>query len=199
MGATGMSSDLHPAFQHQQYLFRRKLFKLFGGAFHVYDERGGLVFYSEQRAFRLREDFSIYADEHKRQELLRIKTPQILDFGATYYVHDSTVGESVGALRRRGMRSIFRDRWDLLNSEEQETGRIEETHMLGALFSRLSPLIPQSYQVSSTSGTVAEIRQHFNPFILKYTLSITRTDPLIDRRLLVAAGILLAAIERRNR
>ena len=29
--------SLHPAFQQSQYLFRRRFFKIFGGAFHVYD------------------------------------------------------------------------------------------------------------------------------------------------------------------
>jgi hypothetical protein len=45
---------------------------------------------------------------------------------------------------------------------------------------------------------IAEIRQHFNPFVLKYTMEIFEPQLAIDRRLLVAAGILLAAIEGRQ-
>ncbi len=42
---------INPAFRHRQYLFRRKVLKLFGGAFHVYDENGNVLFYSKQKAF----------------------------------------------------------------------------------------------------------------------------------------------------
>ena len=45
---------------------------------------------------------------------------------------------------------------------------------------------------------VAEIKQHFNPFILKYSMTIPDTQDSIDRRLLISAGILLAALEGRQ-
>ncbi|HHH40827.1 MAG TPA: hypothetical protein ENK56_02335 [Chloroflexi bacterium] len=193
------TSTLHPAFQHNRYLFRRKVLRLFGGAFHVYDEAGNLLFYSEQKAFKLREDFRIYADEQKSQELLTIKTPQILDLGATYYVRDATTGEVVGALRRKALKSILKDEWLFLSPDEQEVGRLMEKSTAGALLSRFINLIPQDYVAVAGDGrTVATIRQHFNPFVLKYTMTILEPEPPIDRRLLVAAGILLAGIERRQ-
>ena len=45
---------------------------------------------------------------------------------------------------------------------------------------------------------IAEVTQHFNPFVLKYSMTILPPEPPIDRRLLIAAGILLAGIERRQ-
>ena len=108
---------LHPAFQEDHYLFRRKVFKLFGGAFHVYDEQGRVVLYSKQKAFRLKEDFRVYADERQLDELLVIKTPQILDIGATYHVEDAARGEQVGALRRKALKSILYDSWVYLGPD----------------------------------------------------------------------------------
>lgn len=35
------SKELHSAFKHNYYLFRRKVLKVFGGAFHAYDENAG--------------------------------------------------------------------------------------------------------------------------------------------------------------
>ena len=93
---------LHRAFMHNQYLFRRKVLKIFGGAFRVYDRDGNVILFSEQRAFKLKEDFRVYSDPSKSEELLQIKTPQVFDIGATYYVWDSTLHQEVGALRRRG-------------------------------------------------------------------------------------------------
>jgi len=190
---------LHPAFQQSHYLFRRKVFKLFGGAFHVYDENGNLLFYSKQKAFKLREDFRVYSDEHLMEELLIIKTPQILDIGATYNVQDATTGESIGAIRRKGLKSIIKDEWIFLSNEGREIGRLTESSIKGALLSRFINLIPQRYVIVSADGReVAEIKQHFNPFVLKYSMTIVEPRPSIDRRLLISSGILLAGIERRQ-
>ncbi|MEE9138470.1 MAG: hypothetical protein V3V07_07995 [candidate division NC10 bacterium] len=81
--------ELVPAFQHRKYMFRRQVFTLFGGAFHVDDALGRRVLYSQQKAFTLREDFRVYSDENQMQELSTIKTPQILDISATYDVYDA--------------------------------------------------------------------------------------------------------------
>jgi uncharacterized protein YxjI len=189
---------INPLFRHRQYLFRRKVFKLFGGAFHVYDENGAVVFYSKQKAFKLKEDFRIYSDESQSQELLAIKTPQILDIGATYNVQDVTTGEAVGALRRKGLKSIVKDEWVILSREGQEIGVLTETSLIAALLSRFINLIPQTYVVSANNREVAEIKQHFNPFVLKYTMTIADEMPSIDPRLLIAAGILIVGIEGRQ-
>lgn len=193
------TKGLHPAFMHDYYLFRKKVFKIFGGAFHSYDENGGLIFYSKQKAFKLREDFRIYTDESQTQELLVIKTPQILDLGATYNVQDATTGQAVGALRRKALKSIIQDEWVILSSDGSEVGKLTESSVLGAIASRLINLIPQTYEITSADGkSIAKIQQRFNPFVLKYSLSIFGPDVPIDRRLLISAGILLAAIEGRQ-
>ncbi len=191
--------NLHPAFQQSHYLFRRKVFKLFGGAFHVYDENGNLLFYSKQKAFKLREDFRVYSDEREMEELLTIKTPQILDIGPTYNVQDATTGEAIGAIRRKGLKSIIKDEWIFLSNEGREIGRLTESSIKGALLSRFINLIPQTYVIVSADGReVAEIKQHFNPFVLKYSMTIVEPRPSIDLRLLISSGILLAGIERRQ-
>ena len=193
------ASELHPAFMHSSYLFRKKVFKLFGGAFHVYDESGNLALYSKQKAFKLKEDFRVYADERQMEELLVIKTPQILDLGATYYVEDATTSRPVGAMRRKFLASIFKDKWIFLAEDGSEIGELTETSALGALLSRVINIFPQSYKITAATGElVASVKQHFNPFVLKYTMTIHEAEPAIDRRLLIAANILLAAIEGRQ-
>lgn len=193
------TNKLHPAFQHNYYLFRRKVFKLFGGAFHVYSKSGSLVFYSQQKAFRLKEDFRIYSDESQTKQLLAIKAQQIIDFSATYNVLDITTGEAVGAIKRKGLKSIIKDEWVFLSADGREIGKLAETSIIRALLSRYINLIPQKYIITSIRGRkVAEINQHFNPFISKYSMDITDPEHLIDRRLLISAGVLLAGIERRQ-
>jgi hypothetical protein len=74
-----------------------------------------------------------------------------------------------------------------------------EQSILGALLSRFIDLVPQTYTVEPVmGGAIATIRQHFNPFVLRYTMTIHGSNPEIDPRLLTASGILLASIERRQ-
>ena len=190
---------LDSAFMQGQYLFRRKVFTLLGKAFHVYDNRGNLVFYSRQKPFKLREDFQVYSDQTRSKELLIIKTPQIFDISAVYGVQDATTGEVVGAIKRMGFKSILKDEWIFMSTEGREIGKLTEASLAGALFSRFVNFIPQQYVVLAEGREAARINQHFNPFILKYTLTITEEASPIDRRLLIAAGILLSGIERRQK
>ena len=45
------------------FYIRRKVLKIFGGSFHVYDARDNLVFFSSQKAFKLKEDIRVFSDE----------------------------------------------------------------------------------------------------------------------------------------
>ena len=190
---------MNQAFTKSSYIFRKKVFKLFGGSFKIMDIEGNILFYSEQKAFRLKEDFRIYSDISKREELVNIKTPQIFDFSATYHVNDSTTGEHVGALKRKGFKSIISDEWTFLSPDMSEIGKMKEKSLSGALLSRFIKLIPQNYIITDSSEReIAQIKQFFNPFVLKYQLTIPDTKPSIDRRLIIAAGILLCSIEGRQ-
>ncbi|HIE34362.1 MAG TPA: hypothetical protein EYP86_04410 [Candidatus Altiarchaeales archaeon] len=199
-----IDSKLDPVFMHNEYLFRRKVFKFPGAAFHIYDRNGSILFYSEQKPLRLKEDFRVYSDKSKSRELLVIKTPQIIDFSPTYYVKDATTGESVGALKRKGWKSLVRDEWIFLSNDGRRIGKLTESSMKRAILSRFRilaiGLIPQEFIVLSREGReICRIKQHFNPFVLKYTLKIHDQDPPIDRRLLIAGCILLLGIEGRQR
>lgn len=188
-------------FGANRYLVRRKILKLAGGAFHVYDETGAVVAYSEQKAFKLKEDIRIFADETKTVELLSIQARQVLDWSAAYDVTDSTTGEKVGALRRCGGKSILRDEWKFLDAEEREIGTLIEDSMGLALLRRLlTNLVPQRYDVfmpDVTTGTkVANLDQNFNPFVYKLDVDFSFDQAgRFDHRLGIAAAILLAAVE----
>lgn len=193
------NKQIHSSLNKDRYLFRRKVFKIVGAAFHVYDENGMILLYSKQKGFKLKEDFRVYPDERMSEEILTIKTPQIIDFGATYYVNDPATGETIGAIKRKGLKSIVKDEWIFLSPGGEQIAKLTETSFLSAIVSRFVNLIPQNYVISSNAGTnIASIKQHFNPFILKYTLNIGDLGEVIDRRLVIAAGILLAAIEGRQ-
>jgi len=188
---------MHTAFQHNQYLLKRQVFAL-TGKFRVYDPAENLVLFSEQKMFRLREDIRVYSDESKSQELLTIQARQIIDFSAAYDVMDATTGEKVGVLRRKGLASLLRDEWEVLDASDQLRGLLFEDSMGLALLRRflLGSLLPQNYDITFGETRVADLRQRFNLFRYELDLDFSM-DPVraLDRRLGIAAGILLATVE----
>ena len=184
-------------FGQSRYLIRRKFFKIFGGAFHIYDEAGNVAFYSKMKAFKLKEDLRLFTSEDMQEEVLTIKARSIIDFGATYDVTDSASGAKLGALRRKGLKSLLRDEWLILDAHDQEVGRIEEDSMALALVRRLlTNLVPQTFTGAVGGTPVLSFRQHFNPFIQKISLDFSMdTGGKLDRRLGIAAAVLLCAIE----
>lgn len=187
-------------FVHQTYLVRKKVFKIFGGAFHIYDPMGQVAFYSKMAAFKLKEDIRLYTGEDMRTEVLAIRARQILDIAATYDVYDSATNEKVGALKRKGLKSILKDEWIVMDPDDREIGLIKEDSMLLALVRRfLTNLIPQTFIVEMNGAAVCVMKQRFNPFILKLEVDFSPdTGGVFDKRLGIAAAILLSAIEGRQ-
>ena len=63
----------------------------------------------------------------------------------------------------------------------------------------LTNLIPQSYTVEVAGQPLIEFKQNFNPFLLKLSLDFSKDlAPRLDRRLGIAAAVLLCAIEGRQ-
>lgn len=194
------ASGLVDVFTYEHYLIRRKILKLVGGAFHIFDPAGNVVGYSKQAAFKLKEDIRIYTGEDMQREILTIQARQVLDISAVYDVYDPTTQTAVGALKRKGMKSIIKDEWLIMDTQDRERGRIKEDSTMLAVIRRfLTNLIPQKYLGTLDGETVCLFKQNFNPFVMKIQLDFSM-DPkkLLDRRLGIAAAVLLCAIEGRQ-
>jgi len=199
-------STKHPnaaRFSHQTYLVRKKFWQFFGGSFYIYAPDGALVLFSKMKAFKLKEDIRVFTDEALQTEALSIQARSVLDFSGSYDVYDSASGQRVGALRRKGLKSSFyKDEWVILDDTEREVGLIQEESAFLALLRKylLGALIPQSFNAQIGGRTVATFSQHFNLFATKLTLDFS-ADPQrqFDRRIGIAAGILLCAIEGKQR
>jgi uncharacterized protein YxjI len=188
---------MNPIFQFDRYLLKRQVLAL-AGTFRYFDPAGNMVMYSQQKMFKLREDIRVFTDETKTQEVLKIKARQIVDFSAAYDVIDSAYEQKVGVLRRKGMRSILRDEWEVLDTNDQPIGMLFEDSMGLAMLRRLllGRFLPQNYDITLHDQRVADLKQRFNPF--RYELDVDFSfDPArtLDRRVGLAAGILMAAIE----
>lgn len=179
------------------YTVRRKVLSLLGHVFHVYDSEGGLVLYTKQKAFRLKEDIRMYTGEDMQTEVMRIQARQIIDFSAAYDVVDSVSGETVGALKRKGLKSILKDEWTIMSPDGRDIGILQEDSMALALLRRfVIGFVPQGFTATVAGQPVCEYRQNFNPFVRKIGINfLPAAEGRFDRRLGLAAAVLLCAIE----
>jgi len=190
----------------EQFTIRRKVLKLFGAAFHIYDGNNTIVGFCKQKAFKLREDIRIYTNESMTTELVTMKARAIIDWSSTY---DVTMpgGIVMGSLRRKGGTSTFiRDEWMIFDATGAQVGTVIENSGFLAIARRyidyVSIIAPQSFKMARTDGSVvANLRQHFNPFVYRMGVSVSKDlkvyEPL-DEMLVLAAACLIAAIEGRQ-
>jgi len=185
----------------EKYTIRRKVLKLFGAAFHVYDENGSVIGFCKQKAFKLKEDLKLYTSEDMTDMLLSLQAQSIIDFSSTYTVKLPD-GTSLGSLRRKGMKSSFvRDEWLMFDAEGTEVAMIRETGSVAPLARRYvdnaAILFPQKFELirASDSKVIAVFRQHFNPFIYRLGIAIREQDEGIDELFILGSACLISAIE----
>lgn len=91
--------------------FRFKLLAL-SPQIYVTDSTGNEVCYVKQKLFRLREKVEVHTDSNQRQMLCTIEADRIIDWSAKYTFRDAG-GNELGAVGRRGMRSIWSAHYDV--------------------------------------------------------------------------------------
>lgn len=181
------------------YVAKKALLSFLGSSFRLYDTSGNLAFFVKQKAFKLKEEITVFADEGQKDAQLTIKARSIVDFSATYDVTDAKSGEAVGAMRREGVKSMFRDEWTLLDANGDELGKVKEDSGVLAIIRRLFlKIIPQTFRVTIGGDEVGIIKQKFNPFQLGYDVDFSKASGKMDPRLNVATVVLLLAIEGRQ-
>tara|TARA_B100000029_G_scaffold495876_2_gene561405 strand:- start:342 stop:905 length:564 start_codon:yes stop_codon:yes gene_type:complete len=182
-------------FAMDRYYIQTKFWRIFGGAFWFKDLNDQVVAYSKQKRFKLKEDIVLYSDESCAHPLISIKARSVIDFGATYDIVDMTTGENLGAARRKGLKSIFKDTWKILDVNGNEYAEFVEESI--AILRRFVPLIPAKYHFSVQGQHDIMMNQRFNPFIKKTDVMIPQGHPL-DRRVIAAVALLSSAIEGRQ-
>ncbi|MFT3745161.1 MAG: hypothetical protein QM785_12820 [Pyrinomonadaceae bacterium] len=102
-------------------------FKLLAIASQIYvrDANGSLIGYVKQKLFKLKENIDVFADEGQTQLLFNIKADRMLDFSAGYNFTTAN-GQSLGSVRRRGMRSIFKANYEIFGPAGSQVMQIHE-------------------------------------------------------------------------
>ncbi|CAN0596090.1 unnamed protein product, partial [Laminaria digitata] len=133
-----------------------------------------------------------------------LQAQSVIDFGATYNI-TLPDGSSLGSMRRKGLRSSFvRDELMLFDRSGTQIATVRELGSFTPFARRYveyaSILFPQRYEVIRIHDgkKIAELRQHFNPFIFRLGVSILDEDDEIDDLLILGVSCLISAIEGRQ-
>jgi uncharacterized protein YxjI len=175
----------------------------------VVDATGQLVSYVKQRAFRLKEDVTIFADEAQAQPLFHIKANQIFDIGATYSISTAD-GRVLGAVRQRGMRTLWKATYDILDDRGDAAGLIHEKDAVVKVIDALVGEIPflgfviqqwinPTYLIDGADGTtLLEMRKR--PSLIERRFLIEELAPLPSRlEPLALPAILMVVLLERGR
>ena len=177
------------------FLIKKKFLKLFGSDFRVYDSQNTEILFAHLKAFKFKEDITLYTDETKTQGVINIKARSVIDFSAAYDFYDMVTGQKIGAAKRKGFKSILRDEWIIMNQNDEEIGLLQEdSGFMAIIRRRITNLIPQKFSVLFGTTEVCRYENNFNPFLSKVSIHIFKPEnypPLFA----ISMGVLLCAIE----
>ena len=165
---------------------------------------GSPVAFVRQKKLAIKEDIRFYVDESQTEELFRIKARAMMEFGGRYDVTTSA-GERVGVLEKVFGASLLRSTWRILDANEQELAIAKERSVPLAILRRVIDAIPYGdfipvvfhFTIDTAETHLGDLNRR--PGIRDtYDLDLSPdTTRVIDRRLAIALGIALDALQSR--
>ena len=175
----------------------------------VTDAAGRLLFYVKQKAFKLKEAVTVFADVEQTQPLYTINADRVLDFSARYHINEAS-GFSLGTLQRKGRRSLWSAHYEVLRGGGQVMQIREENPWVkvgDALFGEL-PVVGMfsgyvfnpAYLVTRADNGAPLMRVKKEAAFLEGSFSISRTGELSenDERLAVLSVLMMVLLEKRR-
>ena len=157
-----------------------------------------------QKKLAIKEDIRFFADESEHEELFRLKARKIMEFRTRYDV-TTPMGERIGVLEKVFGKSLLRSSWRILDAAEQEVAFAQEKSMPFALLRRVIDAVPYGdfipivfqFTILMDGREIGEMRRPIgvrDRYILKLHGD---PDRRIDRRVVVALGVALDALQSR--
>jgi len=180
----------------------------FGGRIFVLEAPGNVALYVKQKHFKLKESIEVYSNEDESQLLYRIKADRILDWSANYEFTTAD-GTVLGSVKRQGMKSLWKARYDIVRGNEviahiqEDNGWIKvvdslfgEVPILG-MFTGF--LFHPAYTVTLANGT-SVMRVTKEPAFFEGKFKIEQLQPVdADTEMPLVLGIMTMALLERRR
>ncbi|WP_238392865.1 hypothetical protein [Myxacorys almedinensis] len=174
----------------------------------VKNAQGTVVLYVRQKLFKLKEAINVFSDSQRNTLIYDIKADRIIDFSACYHFSDAD-GKPIGAVKRQGLRSLWRAHYDILDGDAAAFTIQEENpwiKVIDTLFAEV-PVVGiftgyffnPTYIVSRPNGKTV-MRLSKQPTFLSRVFSIQQIDQLSDREeAQVLLSLLMMLLLERNR
>jgi hypothetical protein len=174
----------------------------------VTDASGAVVLYTKQKAFKLKEAVTVFADVEQTRPLYTINADRVLDFNAKYNIADAS-GRSLGSVARKGRKSIWRAHYEVLDGGGPSMTIQEEngwTKVGDALFGEIPVLgifsgyvFNPSYLLTNASG-VALMRLSKQPAFMEGRFRVEKLGVMseADETRAVLSFLMMVLLERRR-
>ncbi len=172
----------------------------------VTDANGTLLAYAKQKAFKFKEDITIFQDEAQQRPLFRMKADRVIDWGARYLISDAA-GTPIGALQREGARALWKATYHIHDRDDVRVGLIHEESGWVRMANELLEQIPMvgmftgyvlhpAYLVDLRGETTLYMKKQ--PAFMEGGFSLEERMPLTaeDETLAIASSILAAMLEQ---
>lgn len=176
--------------------------------FTATDANGKTLAYVRQKMFKLKEDIVIYKDNSRAEEMFRIKADKWLDFNTAYTFLDKE-NKELGKIARKGWKSLFKIKYDIIDGEEKIEYKITEKNPWIKFFDALIGEIPivsfftgyilnPTYTVNNLDNkTVVELKKMPSLFGRKFQLNKIDQNDSSDGRILLGL-MMMILLERRR-
>lgn len=186
---------------------RFSIFSL-GQQFTLRDAAGNSILFVKQKMFRLKEKVEVYSDSTQQNKLFEINADRIIDFSASYSF-TAADGTPWGAVRRKGMKSLWSAHYEIIENDRVAMSLREENPWKKVIESLLGEipvlgffalyLINPSYIISFANGQPA-LRIVKKPSMLERYFIIEKQAELEqDDELRALLALLMMVLLEKNR
>ncbi len=177
-----------------------------GTRVRVVDAAGRQVAYVRKKKFKLKEDVRVYEDEDQRNLLFRIKADRVVDFGASYAISGPD-GRPLGAVKQRGMRSLWKSTYEISDPLGKDVAVIHEENPFVKVLDSLAEAIPfadalgglffnPAYLVDLRGEFVLRMKKERSVFESRFRLDRLGNFSEEEEELLLASLIMSLLLER---
>jgi uncharacterized protein YxjI len=169
---------------------------------------GPPVAFVRQKRMAIREDIRFFADESESEELFRIKARSMLDIGGARYDVVAADGTPIGRLEHAFRKSLIRSTWRIVGADDNQVAIAHERSQALAIARRVVDFLPYGEWIPipydfvllgpDGSGEFGHFTRKFLSVRDRYVLDLAGDhDRRLDRRLALALGIALDALQNR--
>jgi uncharacterized protein YxjI len=177
-----------------RYFVKRNFWSIFDRVFRVHTMDGQLILYVKHPVFRLREEFTIWTDDSERQPVFKLKSKQIIAINFCFDITDATTGQIIATIQKRGLKSLVRDKFLILDPSGQEIGTMEEQGH--SWLRRIFPILTSKHELTMNGRPVAFVQQLFRFFTREFQIDLQPSA--VDPRFVLACALLAIIAEARR-